>query len=441
MAAGQGEQEMQYTIPELLWLMLIYSFIGWVLETAAGSIKSRKFVNRGFSTGPLCLVYGVSAVLLTLTMQELSEHFLALFFGCMTICTAVEWFTGKILERLNQHKWWDYSNKRWNFDGYICLQYSLLWGILGALSVRYFNYFLTLPFGMLPHLLQVILLLAAFVLMALDIVASLAAVLRMKREIAVAGKWHNQLTAWTQRLGLWIVGMVGRRIEKAYPMLKEASIQIQKQGKFAEGCGFYKLFWLFLTGSLLGDFAETVFCRLTVGVWMSRSSLVWGPFSLVWGIAIAVATALLYKDRDKPDRHLFFVGVFLGGAYEYICSVFTELVFGKVFWDYSGIPFNLGGRINLLYCFFWGIVAVIWIKLLYPRISGWIEKIPVIWGYVLTWILVVFMAVNIAVSMLALIRYDMRENGRQAEAFWERAVDEHFDNERMERIYPNAISR
>lgn len=55
---------------------------------------------------------------------------------------------------------------------------------------------------------------------------------------------------------------------------------------------------------------------------------------------------------------------------------FTELVFGTVFWDYSDIPFNLGGRINLLYCFFWGIAAVIWLKILYPRLSALIEKIP-----------------------------------------------------------------
>ncbi len=432
---------MQYTILELSWLMLIYSFLGWVLETAAGSIRSRKFVNRGFSTGPLCLVYGVAATILTLTMQELADHFFALFFGCMIICTAIEWFTGKMLERLNQHKWWDYSQKKWNFDGYICLQYSLIWGILGALAVRYFNRFLAIPFRIIPWFLQVTLLLTAFILMALDLVASLAAVRRMKREIAVAGRWHNQLNVWTKRFGLWIVEAVGRRIEKAYPMLKEASIQIQKQGKFAEGCGFYKLFWLFFVGSVLGDLIETIFCRLTAGVWMSRSSLVWGPFSLVWGIAIAVATALLYKDRDKPDRHLFFVGVFLGGAYEYVCSVFTELVFGKVFWDYSDIPFNLGGRINLLYCFFWGIVAVIWIKLLYPLLAGWIEKIPVIWGYILTWILVVFMFVNIAVSMIALIRYDMRGKGIPAEASWERMMDERFDDGRMERIYPNAIEK
>ena len=174
---------------------------------------------------------------------------------------------------------------------------------------------------------------------------------------------------------------------------------------------------------------------------MSRSSLVWGPFSIVWGLAIATATALLYKDREKPDRHLFFIGTVLGGAYEYVCSVFTELVFGTVFWDYSEIPFNLGGRINLLYCFFWGIAAVIWIKGLYPFFSRWIEKIPVLWGYILTWVLAVFMAANIVVSSMALIRYDRRSEGMQADNVIEKLLDEHFDDERMERIYPNALAR
>ena len=174
---------------------------------------------------------------------------------------------------------------------------------------------------------------------------------------------------------------------------------------------------------------------------MSRSSLVWGPFSIVWGIAMAMATALLYKDRDKPDRHLFMIGAFLGGAYEYICSVFTEIVFGKVFWDYSHIPFNLGGRINLLYCFFWGIAAVVWIKGVYPVMSKWIEKIPVRTGTVVTWMLVVFMIINIVVSMAALIRYDARAKGQTAQYGWEQTLDAHFNDQRMEKIYPNAISR
>ena len=69
-------------------------------------------------------------------------------------------------------------------------------------------------------------------------------------------------------------------------------------------------------------------------------------------------------------------------------------MFGTVFWDYSHIPFNLGGRINLLFCFFWGIAAVVWLKGLYPRLSAWIERIPIRWGKAGTWVLIVFMAVS-----------------------------------------------
>ena len=76
-------------------------------------------------------------------------------------------------------------------------------------------------------------------------------------------------------------------------------------------------------------------------------------------LAIAMATYIMYNYRDRSDGFVFAFGTFIGGAYEYICSVFTEIVFGKIFWDYLGLPFNLGGRINLLYCFFWGIATVV----------------------------------------------------------------------------------
>lgn len=201
------------------------------------------------------------------------------------------------------------------------------------------------------------------------------------------------------------------------------------------------LFWLFLIGALLGDLVETIFCRITVGVWMSRSSLVWGPFSVVWGLAIALVTALLYRDRNKGESRLFLVGTFLGGAYEYTCSVFTELVFGKVFWDYSGIPFNLGGRINLLYCFFWGIAAVVWFRLLYPKIAKLIALILRKTGRILTTVLVLFMIADIFVSVLALVRYDSRANGLTPKHQWEQLMDTYFDDTRMERIYPNAIAQ
>lgn len=437
---------MKYTGIELLWLFLLYSFLGWTLETAAGTIRQKRFVNRGFTTGPFCMVYGVAAVVMTAALQELRGSFLFLFLGCMVVGTAVEWFAGKLLERLNQKKWWDYSEKRWNFDGYICAQYSLLWGILGTASVRWGDPLLAGLYRLLPSFVSTLLTLGAAAVLLLDTAASAATVWHVKRRVKQKDaeklqQLNSRLASATARLGSRIEARVARRMEKAYPLILEVSEQIARQKVFAGGCGFYKLFWLFLIGAFLGDIVETIFCRLTAGVWMSRSSLVWGPFSIVWGLAIAAATALLYKDREKPDRHLFVIGTVLGGAYEYICSVFTELVFGKVFWDYSKIPFNLGGRINLLYCFFWGIAAVIWIKNLYPLFSGWIEKIPVLWGYAITWMLVAFMAVNIAVSSMALIRYDLRAEGKPPKNSVESIIDERFDDARMEKIYPNALSR
>lgn len=442
---------MKYTGMEFLWLFLVYSFLGWVLETAAGIIKKKRFTNRGFTTGPFCGVYGTAAVLMAAALQELRGNPVFLFLGCAAVATAVEWITGKTLERLNRKKWWDYSEKRWNFDGYICLSYSVLWGILGFVAVRWGDDFFIWLYHALPGFAAKTVTFAAAAVVFCDTAASLATVRyvrqRSLRVLKTAGestpvrKFQYRTAVLTRRLGKAIEAGVERRMEKAYPLIFEAAEQITKRKVFAEGCGFYKLFWLFLIGAVLGDLVETVFCRLTAGVWMSRSSLVWGPFSIVWGLAIATATALLYKDREKPDRHLFFIGTVLGGAYEYVCSVFTELVFGTVFWDYSEIPFNLGGRINLLYCFFWGIAAVIWIKGLYPFFSGWIEKIPVLWGYILTWVLVVFMASNIVVSSMALIRYDRRSEGMQADNVIEKLLDEHFDDERMERIYPNALAR
>lgn len=433
---------MKYAGMELVWLLLAYSFFGWVIETIAGTIKKKKFVNRGFSSGPFCLIYGIAAVMMTTTMQELIEYPFFLFLGCAILATIIEWFAGKLLERLNQHKWWDYSEKKWNFDGYICLQYSILWGILGVLTVRFADRWLLQIYDWIPELFRTILMTSLLVLMALDLSVSLAAVFNIRRQIPAATRqWNHRVAVWTQRFSRWIISRVERRMEKAYPVIFEATEQIAKQGTFAEGCGFYKLFWLFFIGAVLGDFTETIFCRITAGEWMSRSSLVWGPFSIVWGLALVFATVLLYKDREKPDRHIFIAGTLLGGAYEYICSVFTEIAFGKVFWDYSKIPFNLGGRINLLYCFFWGIAAVLWIKLLYPHFSRWIEKIPVLWGYVLTWTLAVFLAVNMAVSVMALVRYERRAAGDLADSAWERIMDEHFDDNRMEKIYPNAIER
>ncbi|MDD3222858.1 MAG: hypothetical protein EOM34_00445 [Clostridia bacterium] len=431
---------MNYTGTELLWLFLIYSFAGWVIETVFTTVKHRKFANRGLINGPFCILYGITAVLITVGLGELTGFWLFLF-SCI-FATAVEWNSGHLIERIFKERWWNYSNVKWNLDGYICLPASLLWGGLGLVIVKWVNGFIVRILQFLPAIMTNVLLITLLVILAVDAIASYLLLKQKGKHLEQWENANNKIDHVSVKLRYMITGYIDRRIHKAYPLAKKIESEVIKdEGVFAQGCGFYKIWLLFIVGGFLGDIVETIFCRITAGIWMSRSSVVWGPFSIVWGLAIAVVTAMLYKYKDRSDRFLFFVGTFLGGAYEYLCSVFTEIVFGKVFWDYSKIPFNLGGRINLLYCFFWGFAAVIWFKLIYPVISDMIEKIPVIIGKVLTWMLIIFMCCNILVSVSALIRYDERSKNIQAEDGWQSWVDTHYDDSRMAQIYPNAVAR
>ena len=252
---------MDHTITELLWLLLVYSFLGWIIETVVGTVKNRTFINRGFSTGPFCLVYGIAAVLMTLTTGDLLEDTFFLFIGCGILATMVEWLTGKLLERLNSHKWWDYSGKKWNFDGYICLQYSVLWAVLGLFCMRYGNRLLLTVYRLIPKPFSQILVWILGIIAFLDILLSLAAVLHIKREIPGADRVRHEISLFTYRFGSSIVGHVERRMTKAYPVILEKTEEIRREGKFAEGCGFYKLFWLFFIACILGDFVETDHCR------------------------------------------------------------------------------------------------------------------------------------------------------------------------------------
>ena len=184
---------------------------------------------------------------------------------------------------------------------------------------------------------------------------------------------NQKLEARSDTLRRRIAVYVEKRIQRAYPEAARRQPTAVQKGK-ADFLSAADLLWLFVIGAFLGDMVETVFCRLTAGVWMSRSSLVWGPFSAVWGLALAVTTVLLRQNQDKSDRYLFAFGTVLGGVYEYVCSAVTELLFGTVFWDYSKFKFNLGGRINLLYCFFWGIAAVMWMRYGYPLVLKLMKK-------------------------------------------------------------------
>lgn len=430
---------MNETFYEITMLFFTYSFLAWLAETSVATVKVKNFRNRGFASGPFCFLYGFTGVLLTVFFQDLRNNMLFLFLGSMVVATAVEWIAGKMLERMKRKKWWDYSGRKYNFDGYICLQYSLLWGVLGFVAVRYGNGIILGFYRSLPVILGRAVIWGLMAIGLIDFLGSFMSVYHIEEKLPQLPGWNHKLQGWTFQLATKVSGHIEKRMGNSYPsILQEREQEKEKSG---EKCSFAQLFWLFVIGAFAGDVVETIFCRITAGIWMSRSSLVWGHFSVVWGLAIALVTVLLYKDRDRQEHYIFWTGVFLGGAYEYMCSVFTEIVFGKVFWDYKEMPFNLGGRINLLYCFFWGIAAVVWIKGLYPKVEYLINIVLKKTGWVLTGIFMLFMVFNVFVSVLALVRYDTRMNGKASVYEWERYMDEHFDDARMERIYPNAIQQ
>ena len=425
------------SIYQLLWLFLIYSFVGWILETIFAITKQRKIINRGLINGPFCTVYGFTGVLITVALKDLSGVWLFLFSAIYA--SVIEWVAGKIIEKICHERWWNYENNKFNLGGYISLQTSVLWGALGFIAVTFTNSLLIDAYKLIPFMVVRIILIVVVVALAADMIFSLLILYYNGIGIDKVKSANNNFTKLSRKLEKWLISRVNNRKNKAYPKTVKVEKEAKDKTVFAYGCGFYKVVVLFFVGAFVGDIIETIFCRITMGEWMSRSSVVWGPFSIVWGLAIAAATLMLYKYKDRSDGFLFLIGTGLGGAYEYLCSVFTEIVFGKVFWDYSDIPFNLGGRINLLYCFFWGIAAVVWFKLIYTRLSKVIEKIPVKFGKITTWILVVFMIANVLMSCFALTRYDQREKGIDAKQSWQVWLDKHYDDEKMMRIYPNAI--
>lgn len=428
---------MGHTGYEIIWIFFCYSFAGWLLETIAAGVKQRRFVNRGVVNMPFCVLYGLTAVIITVFGRELQGVWL--FIGSAVVATILEWMAGHLIERIYHEKWWDYSNIKWNLDGYICLPASILWGILALVMMRWGNRLLFWLFGMIPYVLRLILIYGLLAVLTIDVLATVIAAFGRGRNLDRWKTVDQWFTRNTMRLAQKLDQLVNARIRKAYPESQKTEKTKTVSGIFAYGCSFYKLVWLFVIGAFLGDVVETIFCRITAGVWMSRSSVVWGPFSVVWGLGLAIATLLLHRYRNRSDGMLFLIGTVVGGVYEYVCSVFTEIVFGKVFWDYSHMQLNLGGRINLLYCFFWGIAAVVWMKMLYPKVSAWIEKVPVKPGKVISWVVIIFMCCNMAVSCMALIRSEQRQNGILAEYGWQRIMDERFDDERLEKIYPNAI--
>ncbi|MCI6647432.1 MAG: hypothetical protein MSH16_07295 [Oscillospiraceae bacterium] len=228
-----------------------------------------------------------------------------------------------------------------------------------------------------------------------------------------------------------------RRLFHAPPANSVIDLEEEKTGHFAMGLNFYKLILLVFIGSFAGVVVEMLWCLLTNGYLESRAGLVYGPFNLLYGVGAVTLSVCLFRYRNRSSGFSFAGGMIVGSVVEYVCSWGQELLFGSTSWDYSNLPFNLNGRICLLYSVFWGILGVLWMKNLYPRLARWILKLPNRLGKAFTVAMAVFLVVNGVVTLLAVDRWSERIAGEPAVTAADRLFDEHFPDARMERVFAN----
>lgn len=199
----------------------------------------------------------------------------------------------------------------------------------------------------------------------------------------------------------------------------------------------YWVFWVFLIAGVAGDLIEVVFWLVTRGELTSRSSLLYGPFSIVWGAGAVLLTLVFHRMDDQSTGRIFMTGTVLGGVYEYICSWLQEALFGACFWDYRHLPLNLNGRVNLVFCLFWGAVAIVWVRMAYPALCAFVGRIPRLRGRRLAAIAAAFLIFSTALSAAALCRMDQRREGVPALSAAARFLDERFPDSVLHARYPN----
>lgn len=220
---------------------------------------------------------------------------------------------------------------------------------------------------------------------------------------------------------------------------KNTLVPITKKDKsFANGYNYYKLFWIFLIGSIAGVVIETLWCLVTTHHIESRTALVIGPFNPVYGFGAILMTFIYIMLKNKNNFYIFFVCMILGGLFESFCSLFQETVFGTVSWYYDADSLGiLGKRTSIIYCIFWGILGIVWIKAIFPNLTNLIEKIPNKTGIILTWILTFFLIFDMLLSTAAVYRQRQRRNHVEADSKINVFLDEKYNDDVLKEIYPN----
>lgn len=213
-------------------LFIMYSFIGWCMETSLISIKSKRFINRGFLVGPYCPIYGFGALIITIFLGKYSYDAVVLFVMAVVVCGIIEYLTSLFMEKIFNARWWDYSNRKFNFNGRICLLNLLAFGTLGLLVIYILNpFFIRIieHFGRIQMIWSSSILLLMFLA---DFIISFTVIInfrKINKDVNMERKEDNteQISKMVREL-FAEKSILHRRIINAYPKVEAIKLKVKE---------------------------------------------------------------------------------------------------------------------------------------------------------------------------------------------------------------------
>ena len=190
-----------YSFGQMIWIVLVYSFLGWCCEVAFAAVRRGIFVNRGFLNGPVCPIYGFGVLIVLLVLEPVKDNLALLFFGSMVLTSALEFFIGFIMEQFFHDKWWDYSENPFNIKGYICLEFSLVWGAACVLVVDVIHPMIFKLICAIPEKLSLWLMVFFTAVLISDAVITLLNMLKLPKRLRAIDELEKAMTAVSDAIG------------------------------------------------------------------------------------------------------------------------------------------------------------------------------------------------------------------------------------------------
>ncbi|MCR4909129.1 MAG: putative ABC transporter permease [Lachnospiraceae bacterium] len=254
---------------------MIYSVVGWMIEVSFHAVTLGKAVNRGFLNGPLCPVYGCGVIMVLSALNIAGSIFgfetdlekassLLLFIVGIVFATLIELIAGFLLDKLFHARWWDYRDRRFNLNGYICLEFSIVWGLAIAFVLRVIQPFFDKVIGIIPVFAGKLMLGVMYLVFIADLIITVMTILKLNKQLEHMKRMENAILKLSDGMTEHITADTLNAMDKLakgkqkYEERKEK--QKQKLSELEERYAHMKKQFmyhkLFGTGMLLNNFAE-----------------------------------------------------------------------------------------------------------------------------------------------------------------------------------------